>query len=350
MYSVQILERDLSYDEVTEVFVRVNSLGAKLRSSDLALAQITARWRGALGVIEEFAQECDDEDFPIELGTLIRGLIVTATGQCRFKTVSSMSVEELKRSWDDAKRCLQFALTFITENAGIGSPALLTSPYALLTVAYVAKVHDHKLSKNDARRLQFWVRLANGRGRYSRGSSETYLDQDLASIKARKPLVELIDTVRQQFGRIHIDVEEFKGRNQRASLFRLMFQALTTSGALDWTSGIRISVDNYGADHKLQFHHIFPKAVLRDRYSKSEINDVANLAFIGGRTNRSISAKQPKDYLPTVIAKQGEDALVSQCVPLDPSLWTIDRYLDFMAARRQLLAERVNAFLGEAPT
>jgi hypothetical protein len=29
-----------SYDEVTGIFVRVNSLGAKLRSSDLALAQI----------------------------------------------------------------------------------------------------------------------------------------------------------------------------------------------------------------------------------------------------------------------------------------------------------------------
>ena len=30
---------------VTEIFVRVNSLGAKLRSSDLALAQITANRR-----------------------------------------------------------------------------------------------------------------------------------------------------------------------------------------------------------------------------------------------------------------------------------------------------------------
>ena len=48
VYRMDILERALSYDEVTEIFVRVNSLGAKLRSSDLALAQITAKWRGAL--------------------------------------------------------------------------------------------------------------------------------------------------------------------------------------------------------------------------------------------------------------------------------------------------------------
>jgi hypothetical protein len=44
VYRMDVLERSLSYDEVTEIFVRVNSLGAKLRSSDLALAQITAKW------------------------------------------------------------------------------------------------------------------------------------------------------------------------------------------------------------------------------------------------------------------------------------------------------------------
>lgn len=36
IYRMDVLERRLSYDEVTEIFVRVNSLGAKLRSSDLA--------------------------------------------------------------------------------------------------------------------------------------------------------------------------------------------------------------------------------------------------------------------------------------------------------------------------
>jgi len=37
IYRMDLLERRLSYNEVTEIFVRVNSLGAKLRSSDLAL-------------------------------------------------------------------------------------------------------------------------------------------------------------------------------------------------------------------------------------------------------------------------------------------------------------------------
>ena len=36
-YVMHVLQRDLSYEEVAEIFVRVNSLGAKLRGSDLAL-------------------------------------------------------------------------------------------------------------------------------------------------------------------------------------------------------------------------------------------------------------------------------------------------------------------------
>lgn len=350
MYSVQILERDMTYDEVTEVFVRVNSLGAKLRSSDLALAQITARWRGALEVFDKFADECNDEDFPVQLGTLIRALVVHATGQCRFNTVSGLSIDVLKSGWDEAVRALRFAIHFSRNNAGIESPAVLTSPYALLALAFFAKSRNFELTEQEGRDLRFWLQVANGRGRYSRGSSESNLDQDLALIRNSKGASALLDLVRQQFGRLHFDVEEYEGRNRRASLFRLMFQAMKAAGAKDWSSGIQISVANYGNEHKLQFHHIFPKALLQSKYLKSQINEIANLAFIGGRTNRSISAKSPSDYLPKVIEKQGEAALTAQCVPLDPKLWTVDRFPDFLIDRRRLLAARVNEYLGNVPT
>ncbi len=58
IYRMDVLERSLSYDEVTEIFVRVNSLGAKLRSSDLALAQITAKWRNSLKTFQNFQDKC----------------------------------------------------------------------------------------------------------------------------------------------------------------------------------------------------------------------------------------------------------------------------------------------------
>jgi len=350
VYSVQILERSMSYDEVTEVFVRVNSLGAKLLSSDLALAQITARWRGALGVIDGFAKECQEQGFPVLSGTLVRGLMTQASGQSRFKTIGNVSTEDLKSGWEKAKRGLTYAIHFARNNAGIEDPALLTSPYTLLLLGYLAETRGQALSSEDASLLRLWLQIANGRGRYSRGSSETYLDQDLNLIRSGRSLSALLEIIRQQFGRLHFDVEELEGRNQRASVFRLIFQTLKAMGAVDWETGIQISTRNYGSEHKLQYHHIFPQARLRGTQSKAQINDLSNLAFIGGRTNQRIGAKLPAEYLAEVVEKRGSAALENQCVPLDPALWALERYPDFLSARRALLTEKINQYLGELPS
>lgn len=78
-YVVHVLERALSYEEVTEIFVRVNSLGAKLRSSDLALAQMTSRWPNLLKQLEAFQEECEQSWFTLDLGLLVRSIVVFAT-------------------------------------------------------------------------------------------------------------------------------------------------------------------------------------------------------------------------------------------------------------------------------
>ena len=105
---MDVLERRLSYDEVTEIFVRVNSLGAKLRSSDLALAQITAKWRNSLQIFETFQKECAKKNFDLDLGLHLKNLVAFATGQSRFLTVGNQKVEgsqdwlgcQSKRVWN----------------------------------------------------------------------------------------------------------------------------------------------------------------------------------------------------------------------------------------------------------
>jgi uncharacterized protein with ParB-like and HNH nuclease domain len=52
-YQVNILE-NLNYDEVTHIFVRINSGGTKLNSADLALAQMSSRWRGVTEEITKY--------------------------------------------------------------------------------------------------------------------------------------------------------------------------------------------------------------------------------------------------------------------------------------------------------
>src|SRR3989338_3200639 len=135
-YVMQVLEKNMSYEEVTEIFVRVNSLGIKLRGSDLALAQITSRWKGFMTLIEKFASEFnDDSDYIVESGLPVRMLVVFATNQSKFKTVGKISKDKLEAAWKEATDALRFAINFAHSNARIDNLYLLSSPFLLIPIA-----------------------------------------------------------------------------------------------------------------------------------------------------------------------------------------------------------------------
>lgn len=346
VYRMDVLERKLSYDEVTEIFVRVNSLGAKLRSSDLALAQITAKWRNSLKIFELFQQACAKTGFDLDLGLYLKNLVVLATGQSRFLTVGNLQLQTLQDAWTQSCHGMEFALNFMRNNAGIDSPALLSSPFMLIALAYYGHKRDYELSSGESDDLRYWMLVANAKGRYSRGSSETILDQDIATLRDGGGVQEMIDRLRQQVGRLDIAPDELEGRNQRSALFKTMFLAFRAAGAKDWRSQVAIALDHSGTQHRLQFHHIFPKALLKGSYSRRETDDIANLAFIGGKTNRQISHKPPSEYFPILIGKSGIFSFDAQCIPTNSQFLDVDDYKSFIAERRIRIAHRLNQFLG----
>jgi hypothetical protein len=345
VYRMDVLERTLSYDEVTEIFVRVNSLGAKLRSSDLALAQITAKWRHSLQTFLDFQSTCAQNGFELDLGLHLKNLMAFATGQSRFLTVGSLTLDVLQQAWKQACEGMEFALNFARSNLGIDSPALLSSPFLLVVLAYFGHRRDYALSTEEAQQLRYWALAANAKGRFSRGSSETILDQDLAIIRNGGGVNELIDRLRLQFGRLDITPEELEGRNQRSALFKTMFLAFRAAGAKDWRSHLAIALDHSGSQHRLQFHHIFPKALLRGSYTPREADDIANLAFIGGKTNRAISDKAPVTYLLPLVAQHGAAPFAAQCIPVEEELLALDHYKAFLQERRKRIAAALNAFI-----
>lgn len=344
-YRLDILEKTMSYEEVTEIFVRVNSLGAKLRSSDLAMAQITAKWHDSLKVFESFRTECAESGFDLDLGIILKNLIAFTTHQSRFKVVGNLPIKRIQDAWEPSKEGFQFALDFSESNAGINSPVLLSSPFLLITLAYFGEHNNFELTPEQEKRLRYWLYIANAKGRYSRGSSETILDQDLATIADGGGAEGLIKRVQGAFGRLDIQPNDLVGRTQRSALFKTMFLAFKDAGAKDWSQGIEISLSHRGKQHRLQFHHIFPRAILKGHYRRGEINDICNLAFIGGKTNRRISNKEPAQYLGKIIEENGEQCLIDQCMPTDLSLYEIDRYTDFLDHRRELVAKKLNEFI-----
>lgn len=347
VYRMDVLERGLSYDEVTEIFVRVNSLGAKLRSSDLALAQITAKWRGALKVFQEAQGRCAKAGFELELGIVLKNLVAFATGQSRFQSVGRLPLDLLKSMWKESVDGLDFAINFVKSNAQLDSPALMSSPFLLVTLAYYGRACGYEVPPDEEQELRKWVLIANAKGRYSRGSTETLLDQDLAAIRVGGRAQELLDRLRLQVGRLDITADELEGRNRRSALFKTMFLAFREAGARDWRSNLAISLNHRGNKHRLQFHHIFPKALLkRSGHSARDADDIANFAFIGGKTNRQISDREPAQYLCDLVEKWGPKPFEAQCIPTERSLLGTANYEDFLLARRKLVAKRLNEFLG----
>ena len=241
---------------------------------------------------------------------------------------------------------MEFALNFLKSNTGIDSPVLLSSPFLLVTLAYFGHKRDYQLVPEESDRLRFWALLANAKGRYSRDCRETILDQDLAILKQGAGAPELIERLKQQVGRLDIRPEELEGRNQRSALFKTMFLTFRKAGAKDWRSNLSIALDHSGIQHRLQFHHIFPKAVLKGTYTSREADDIANLAFIGGKTNRAISNKPPISYFPGLLERAGQSVFEAQCIPTETNLLDVPNYKAFLAKRREIVAKRINDFLG----
>jgi hypothetical protein len=349
-YVMQVLERDLSYEEVAEIFVRVNSLGMKLRGSDLALAQITAKWQNSLDLFEEFAEECEQNWwFTFDLGLLVRTLVVFATGQSRFRTVGGISLERLQDSWERAKDGLRFAVNFLKTNAGIEDESLLSSPLLIIPIAVLGNLRDEQLTPEEERELLHWLFVANAFGHYSRGSSETLLDADLSLLFRRNGTpADLLEIVKQQFGRIRFTAADFGGRNWRNPLYSTAYLALKKAGAQDWRSGLGLSLTHAGRAHYVQAHHIFPKSVMTKLgFDTREISEIANFAFVSGSKNRSISNKTPDVYFPDIIERRGQEALTRQGIPITPELWKPENFPRFLEHRRAELAQVVNAFLDE---
>lgn len=344
-YVMHVLPRNLDYEEVAEIFVRVNSLGVKLRGSDLALAQITARWRNSLKLLEEFQDECEERWMTLDLGLLVRTMVVFATGQSRFDRVSTISVSKLQKGWEEAKEGLRFAINFLRTNADIEDESLLSSPMFFITIAYFSYIKKQKLTKKDSRLLLYWLYVANARGRYSRGSSESLLDADLTNIRKGGGPQQLLDTLQQQFGRLTIDISDFIGRGAGSPLFSLVFLALKAKGAKDWKTGLGLSLTHQGKYHYIQYHHIFPKALIKQKYERKEINEIANMAFVSGRFNREISDTKPEKYIPKIVESRGEEALITHAIPLDNDLYSIENYRMFLETRRKMLTDEINAFL-----
>lgn len=342
-YRVNVLE-DLTYEEVTRIFIRINSGGTTLSSADLALAQVSSRWRGVTKEFAHFQRDLANRDLDIGPDLLLRAVSVLLTGQSKLTSFfrgdrQQISVDQLEKGWARVKVAMGHAVEFVAQNCHIDRFELLPTKYIFLPlIAFFDRFGDGATAEQ-IRALQRWVYMALIWSRYS-GSTETALDQDVTALGRESAVEGMIRNIEDTVGSRPVSERQLQDQRKNSPLMVMAYVLARQNNAADWFNGVRIA-----GSQRLELHHIFPKEVLSERYDlkldSRIVDQVANLAFLSRRANAKTRAMPPSEYLPAL----EKERLEAQYVPLDSSLYEVERFEDFALERRTLIADAINQLI-----
>ena len=343
----EVTGTDKSLDIVVDIFNRVNSGGTKLSKGDLALARICADWPEGRGEMKAQLEVWQKSGYKFELDWLLRSVNTVLTGEAKFSYLHEKSAEEIQGGLKRATKAVNTALNTIAGRLGLDHARVLFGRFAIPVMARYLDQRNGPLDERERDKLLFWYFQAGMRGRFS-GSVESKIDQDLALIEEIEGGPDrLIERLHLGYGGLRVEPGHFDEWSLGARFYPVLYMLTRLGAAGDWGTGLPLKVGLLGDMNKLEVHHIFPKSRLYARdYKRPEVNALANFCFLTKDTNLSISNRLPEEYFPEIEEKH-EGALRSQWIPMDPELWRIENYREFLEARRALLAEETNKRLTE---
>ena len=342
----KIVGKDKTTDVVVDIFNRVNSGGTKLSKGDLALAKISAKAPELRNKMRDDLGTWEDNGYHFTLDWLLRNVNAVATGRSQFLHLDDVHITDFEKALEQSTKYINTILNLIASRLGLDHDRVLMGRFALPVLALYLHQHGGKFpTKADADKALYWYIHVGLWGRFA-GSTESMLAQDYEILR-KSGLDGVIQEVeRTRGGSLKISADDFKVNTMGSRFYPLLYLLTRVGAGKDLLTGVELQKSLLGNLSSLQVHHIFPKKVLRDAgYKRTEINAVANFCFLTQESNLIITKREPEDYFKQVIKEAGEEALSSQWIPLDKKLWKIENYREFLAARRELLANAANGFL-----
>ena len=344
-----VSDEDYTVEEVVGIFNRVNSAGTPLTKADLAIAHICSLWPEARGEFRTFSAKLGDNGFPFDLDFLVRCLAGVATGSVLLEgSFLRTPAETLQDGWARLQPALEHLVGVLRHQALVSSPRDLPTT-TMLVPATVYLARQGGRFPNDTIRCRFirWMFLAALWARYS-GSAETKLQQDVALVANGDPdpVPELEAAILRERGRVVLEEGDLDRATVSSAVAYLVRVVARHRNARDWFTGVHVYDRATGRSAGGERHHVFARKILgkAGMTDSRRINAVANRVLLTRKAPLEVRKSSPADYLPLVDETQ-PGALRAQSVPLDPELWKPENFLDFLAARRGLLAEAANEFI-----
>jgi hypothetical protein len=378
------LSANLDEEEVSEIFVRINSEGKKLNQADFILTLMSVFWDEGRKELEHF---CKGSRSPASKGAspynqfiapdpdqLLRVSIGLGFRRARLKTVYSIlrGKDLQSESFDESRRQRQFGvlqdaqqrtlnLTYwhdfhkVLIRAGYRSNKMISSENSLI-FAYILYllgrteygVDDQTLRQATAQ----WFFMSSLTGRYT-SSPESAMEFDLRRFRDLETAEQFIATLRQvcndtltpDYWSITLPNELATSAARSPSMFAY-YAALNLLGARVLYSKHTVTelMDPavQGTKSSLERHHLFPKAYLvKIGVTETRMtNQIANFTMLEWGDNSSISDRRPEDYVPEYEAqfssKELERMYYWHSLPYG---WYSMDYQTFLRHRRELMAK-----------
>jgi hypothetical protein len=340
----EVTGSDKTLDVVVDIFNQVNSGGTKLSKGDLALAKICADWPEAREKMKAYLKEWATADYHFTLDWLLRSINTVLTGEAKFSFLHDKTASDIQDALARSSKAIDMTLNLISGRLGLDHDQVLFGRFAIPVMVRYLDQRSAPIGEKERDKLLFWFVEAGMWGRFS-GSTETYIDQDLASVEAapgEAGLDTLLEQLRLWHGGLRVEPGHFTGWSLGARFYPVLYLLTRMGEARDWGTGLPLKSNLLGKMNRLEVHHIFPKSQLyKSNYKRPEVNALANFCFLTKETNLVISDRLPEEYF-YAIEVSHPGALASQWIPLDVDLWKIKNYREFLEARKSLLASETN--------
>ena len=373
-------------EEVSDIFVRINSKGKQLNQADFILTLLSVFWDEGRKQLEEFCKKSripsESDSQPNPYNNFIKPhpdhLLRVAVG-LGFKRARLKSVYSVLRGKDmdtgnftEELRDKQFEILKIAQNytlnlqnwhefmkvlvkAGFRSNKMISSETTLLYayVMYLIGKIDYKIDLYTLRNLiAKWYFMIVITSRYT-SSPETVMERDLARLRGITDKEDFIKTIQRviddsltnDFWTITL-VNNLETSSAQSPALFAYYASLNLLEANVLFSKMKVSelIDPLisGNRKPIERHHLFPRAYLKSIGINETriINQVANYALVEWGDNNNIADNSPKDYFPQYASRYSEEEFkkLMEWHAL-PDGWEDMDYNEFLERRRLLMAK-----------
>ncbi len=334
-------------DDVVEVFIRANSGGTKLGKSDLLFSLLSASWDVADKNMEDLLESLNRHGFSFDRDFVLKTSLVLLGQGARYEVEKFRKLgvrEEIEAKWGDISKAIQDVLDFVRSKTYIQCGKALPSNLVLIPLVHV-RYHFPEAWKK-AKEVDSYILRCSLAGAFS-GQPDNLLDvlvRKMTDLKAFD-VGEAFGAIRTQGRSLELTEDRFwqmgYGSDTVHLLFNLWYRDFNHTPAYD--------------NNLPQIDHVFPKSALKKvkvqnpktgrkdllKYHDAERNQLANCMLL---TREENGAGGKWDTLPEVwFSDKDKEYLEKHLIPTDPALWKLERFEDFIAARKELIRSRFRA-------